>query len=187
MGIEPFIGEISMFAGNFAPRGWAFCDGQLLPISMYSALFSILGTTYGGDGETTFALPDLRGRVPMHAGSGPGLTPRQLGQRAGAERVQLTVNQIPAHSHAATTSATAKAFATEGDSTAPGEKTWAKSGQGDPDYATPNGSSVDMADGAISANTSVANAGGNQTHENMQPFLAVNYIIALVGVFPSED
>jgi len=98
-GLDPFIGEIIMFAGNFAPRGWAFCDGQLLPISQNSALFSILGTTYGGDGRTTFALPDLRGRVPIHAGSGPGLSYRNLGAKEGQEEMSLTVSQIPSHTH----------------------------------------------------------------------------------------
>ena len=96
---EPFVGEIRMFAGNFAPRGFAFCDGQLLAISQNDALFALLGTTYGGDGRTTFALPDLRGRVPVHAGSGPGLTRRTLGQRAGSEQETLTLSQIPAHNH----------------------------------------------------------------------------------------
>ena len=96
---EPFVGEIRMFAGNFAPRGWAFCDGQLLAVSQNDALFSLLGTIYGGDGRTTFGLPDLRGRVPIHAGSGPGLSPRRLGAKAGAENVTLTVNQLPSHSH----------------------------------------------------------------------------------------
>ena len=102
---DPFIAEIIMFGGNFAPRGWAFCDGQLLSISSNSALFSILGTTYGGDGRTTFGLPDLRGRVAMHPGSGPGLTQRRLGEKSGMETVTLTTNQIPSHNHTATATA----------------------------------------------------------------------------------
>ncbi|HZD04287.1 MAG TPA: tail fiber protein, partial [Longimicrobiales bacterium] len=96
---EPFVGEIRMFAGNFAPRGWAFCDGQLLAVSQNDALFSLLGTIYGGDGRTTFGLPDCRGRIPLHAGSGPGLTPRALGSKGGAGKVTLTVNQLPSHTH----------------------------------------------------------------------------------------
>ena len=96
---EPFVGEIRMFAGNFAPRGWAFCDGQLLATSQNDALFSLLGTIYGGDGRTTFGLPDLRGRIPVHAGTGPGLSPRRLGAKAGAEKVTLTVNELPSHTH----------------------------------------------------------------------------------------
>jgi len=96
---EPFVGEIRMFAGNFAPRGWAFCDGQLLAVSQNDALFSLLGTIYGGDGRTTFGLPDMRGRTPLHAGQGPGLSNRRLGAKAGAENVTLTVNQLPSHRH----------------------------------------------------------------------------------------
>ena len=97
---EPFVGEVRMFAGNFAPRGWAFCDGQLLAVSQNDALFSLLGTIYGGDGRTTFGLPDMRGRVAIHAGSGPGLSPRRLGAKAGSEKETLTVNQMPSHTHA---------------------------------------------------------------------------------------
>ncbi|MBD3756388.1 MAG: phage tail protein, partial [Gammaproteobacteria bacterium] len=96
---EPFVGEIRMFAGNFAPRGWAFCDGQLLAVSQNDALFSLLGTIYGGDGRTTFGLPDMRGRIPVHQGSGPGLSPRRLGSKSGAETETLTVNQMPSHTH----------------------------------------------------------------------------------------
>jgi len=185
--MEPFIGQIMMFGGNFAPRGWALCDGQLLPISQHSALFSILGTTYGGDGEMTFGLPDLRGRMALHAGSGPGLTPRSLGQKSGVEDSVLNANNLASHSHAASTTSTPKAFGTEGDATAPEDKTWAKSGQGDPDYATPNGDSVDMSSSSIDSSTTVGNTGNNVPFSNMPPFQAVNFIIALVGVFPSRD
>ncbi len=184
--MEPFIGQIIMFGGNFAPRGWAFCDGQLLPISMYSAMFSILGTTYGGDGETTFALPDLRGRAPIHAGTGPGLTPRPLGSKGGIERVSPVIGQMANHTHNASTTSTAKAHPTEGAATAPGGLIWAKSGQGDPDYAPHSGDAVDMDAGAIVSSTNVSSTGGNQFEENMQPYLAVNYIIALTGIFPSD-
>jgi len=140
LGYDPFIGEISIFAGNFAPRGWAQCDGQLLPINQYQSLYSILGTAYGGDGRTTFALPDLRGRVPIHPGSGPGLSTCTRGQRGGVNDVTLGVNQIPSHNH-----------------TLP----W-------------------MSDLTL-------NTGGGQAHTNMQPFLGVNHIIGLQGLYPSRS
>ncbi len=176
--IEPFIGQIVMFGGNFAPRGWALCDGQLLPISQNQALFSILGTTYGGDGRTTFGLPDLRGRFAMHPGNGPGLTSRRLGEKGGAETTTLNLNQIPSHSH----TALVNAFSSEGDSTIPDNNTWAKSGQGDPDYYTGADNTI-MSEDAVQ----IGNAGGDQPHSNVPPFQAVNYIIALVGVFPSRN
>jgi microcystin-dependent protein len=176
---EPFIGQIIMFGGNFAPRGWAFCDGQLLPISQNSALFSILGTTYGGDGRTTFGLPELRGRVAMHPGSGPGLTPRTLGQKSGTETVQLSTNQIPAHNH----TATANCVGGPGNSNVAEGNVWSKDlGVQSATYSgdTP---AAQMKAGAVT----VANAGGSQAHPNVQPFLAVNFIIALVGIFPSRN
>lgn len=169
---DPFIGQITMFAGNFAPRGWALCDGQLLQISQHSALFSILGTIYGGDGRTTFGLPDLRGRVAIHAGSGPGLTPRQLGRKSGTETVTLNANQIPAHTHNM-----------RGNSGAPDES--------NPQGGVPANSAAtgeDLYNSASNVNMgATANAGGNQSHENMQPFQCVNFIIALTGVFPSRN
>ncbi len=169
---EPFLGEIRMFGGNFAPRGWAFCHGQLLPISSNAALFSLLGTIYGGNGSTTFALPDLRGRVPMHFGSGPGLSERRQGLRAGVETVTLTTGQLPAHNHALIgTSATPSTAAPAG-------------------AQLPTGSSRIYATGAADANlaaSSIGNAGSSQPHENMPPFLVVNFIIALVGLFPSRS
>lgn len=179
MGMDPFIGEISIFAGNFAPRGWAFCDGQLLPISSNSALFSILGTTYGGDGRTTFALPDLRGRFPMHPGRGPGLSDRRLGQRGGAEQHTLNQLEMPTHSHTAQLHAE-KANA---DKSNPTGKMLAASGQ-DSIYADPI-----PADNIMMAAESivVANAGGNQPFNMMNPFECVNFIIALQGVFPSRS
>jgi microcystin-dependent protein len=162
-----------MFAGNFAPRGWAFCDGRILSISTNSALFSILGTTYGGNGTTTFALPDLRGRAPIHAGQGPGLSNRTLGEMGGTESVALTQNQMPTHSHQA------NAFSGEGTSTSPQNNVWAGSAQRDSIYT--NNPNTTMSPSAVSP------AGGGQPHGNMPPYGVVNYIIALEGVFPPRD
>lgn len=171
--MEPFIAQIMLFGGNFAPRGWAFCDGQLLPIANYNALFSLLGTTYGGDGRTTFGLPDLRGRVPCHAGTGPGLTPRQIGQRFGEEHVTLTTAQIPAHSHSLNTSSTGT----------PGPRDQAGGLLGPAQiYVSGN----EAANTALSGN-SIGNAGGNTSHDNIQPTLCINYIIALEGIYPSRS
>ena len=195
---DPFIAEIIMFGGNFAPRGWALCDGQLLSISSNSALFSILGTTYGGDGRTTFGLPDLRGRVAMHPGSGPGLTLRRLGEKSGMETVTLTTNQIPSHNHTATATAsgtgtgTSYGTDTQGDNGFLGGRTWAHVGANLYKDATPN---VAMKAGNVTLdnltvtvdNVTVNNTGGSQAHTNVQPFQCVNFIIALVGVFPSRN
>ena len=170
---EPFVGEIRMFAGNFAPRGWAFCDGQLLAVSQNDALFSLLGTIYGGDGRTTFGLPDMRGRIPVHAGTGPGLSPRRLGAKAGAENVTLTVNQLPSHSHRQT--ATTAAASTRN----PVGHALANSGFGD--VYTDDLGEVDMASNAISK------IGGSRSHTNLMPFLCINFIIALFGIFPSRQ
>ncbi|MEZ4870008.1 MAG: tail fiber protein [Caldilineaceae bacterium] len=174
---EPFIGQITMFAGNFAPRGWAFCDGQLLPIAQYNALFSILGTTYGGDGRTTFALPDLRGRVAMHPGHGPGLSGHQLGERSGAEAINLTVAQMPTHNH--TVTAQLRAATESPDNESPTGAVLAASEI----YAnsTPDAT---MAPAAIQVTE--ANAGGSQPHSNLQPYQCVNFIIALEGIYPSR-
>ncbi len=171
--MEPFLAQIMLFGGNFAPRGWAFCDGQLMPIAQYNALFSLLGTTYGGDGRTTFGLPDLRGRVPCHAGNGPGLTPRQIGQRFGEEGVTLSAAQMPPHNHTFMTSATGtvSARAQTGGSLGPGAFYVAGT-------ETPS---------AAMKAESIANAGGGQAHDNMQPTLCINYIIALEGIFPSRS
>lgn len=170
---EPFVGEIRMFAGNFAPRGWAFCDGQLLAVSQNDALFSLYGTIYGGDGRTTFGLPDMRGRIPLHEGTGPGLSPRRLGSKAGAENEALTTNQLASHSHdfnANTTTA---------------------------DKATPAGNILadpvviefyDQVDQNSSlASTSIANTGGSRPHTNLMPTLCVNFICALFGIYPSRN
>ena len=169
--MDPFIAEIVMFGGNFAPRGWAFCDGQLLPIAQNTALFSLIGTTYGGDGRTTFALPDLRGRVPVHPGNGPGLTSRTLGQKGGTETETLTANQIPPHSHLL------RANSGRADSTDPSNATIAKANE---DTYNENSADVNM-------KGDTANAGGGQAHNNMQPYLCVNFIIALQGIFPSRS
>lgn len=171
---EPFVGEVRMFAGNFAPRGWAFCDGQLLAVSQNDALFSLLGTIYGGDGRTTFGLPDLRGRLPIHAGSGPGLSPRQLGSRGGAEQVTLTTNQMPSHSHQFSANS-----ANATDNTPSSTATTAKGVGFDP-YIAENGTTP-----MNSANISAV--GGSRSHTNLMPFLCVHFIMALVGIYPSRQ
>ena len=169
---EPFVGEIRMFAGNFAPRGWAFCDGQLLAVSQNDALFSLLGTIYGGDGRTTFGLPDLRGRIPLHAGTGPGLSARRLGSKGGAENVTLTTNQLASHSHDWNAN---KAAAT---GSAPAGKVVAE-GVGSTLYKA--------VDQTVSfASDVIANTGGSQPHTNLMPTLCVNFIIALFGIYPSR-
>ncbi len=175
--MEPFIAQIMLFGGNFAPRGWAFCDGQLLPIASNSALFSILGVTFGGDGRTTFALPDLRGRVPMHAGAGPGLTPRQIGQATGVEDVTLIESQIPSHNHEMLVASAAAA-----------NNRAASDAIGRTDIFVDNNPSDPTTQPSIALNNStIGNAGGSQQHENMQPTLCINYIIALQGIFPSRS
>lgn len=178
---EPFIGQITMFGGNFAPRGWAFCDGQLLSISSNSALFSILGTTFGGDGRTTFGLPGLRGRTAVHPGSGPGLSNVLLGQRSGAENHTLTTQQMPSHTHTAT--ATLRGQSAAGDREGPGGNSLAKDSRDD-GYSTvaPN---VDMM--STSVLVEVGNTGGNQSFSIRDPYLGINHIIALVGIFPSRN
>jgi microcystin-dependent protein len=180
---DPFLGQIIMFGGNFAPRSWAFCHGQLLPISQNTALFSILGTTYGGDGRTTFGLPDLRGRVPIAQGHGPGLSPHSLGSRGGNESTTLTEANLPAHNHDVT--ATAKCKSTAGNSNDAVGNVWADdAGRASATFSSAapdadmNTNSID----AVSQNT-----GGSQPFNNMQPYLAVNYIIALQGTFPSRN
>lgn len=164
-----------MFAGNFPPRDWAFCDGQILDIATNQALFALLGTTYGGDGRTTFALPDLRGRAPIHAGSGagPGLTTRQLGSTGGEETVALGASNIPGHSHPV------KASTSEGDFDTPEGRYPARPASGIPQYS-------DQADTTMAADV-VADSNTAVPHENMPPFVAINYIIALAGTFPSRN
>jgi microcystin-dependent protein len=161
-----------MFGGNFAPVGWAFCQGQLLPISENETLFQLIGTTYGGDGQLTFALPNLQSRVPVHMGTGAGVS-YVLGQAGGVETVTLTVNEIPAHSHA-------PAANTSGNSTSPAGAVWA--GNSDvAQFAVPGSINGQMNAGAVQA------AGGSQPHDNRIPFLAVNFIISLFGIFPSQS
>ena len=173
---EPFIAEIRIFAGNFAPRGWAFCDGQLLPIDQNTALFSLIGTTYGGDGRTTTALPDLQGRAPMHPGRGSGLTSRKLGQKLGAETVTLTEAQIPSHTH------TLRALSTPGSPGAPtSTSALARSTAGSAYHTETVSNLVDLASEAVST------TGGGQAHANMQAYLTLNFIIALVGTYPSRS
>lgn len=170
---EPFIAEIRIFAGNFAPRSWAFCDGQLLPVSQNTALFSLIGTTYGGDGRSTTALPNLQGRAPMHPGRGPGLTSRRLGQKGGVETVTLTEAQMPNHNH------TLRAQSNDGNSGIAVGNTLART-DGGLSYHTP-ANLVPMASQAL------PNTGGSQAHNNLQPFLAINFIIALQGLYPSRS
>ena len=179
--MEPFIGQIIMFGGNFAPRGWALCDGHLLSISQYQALFSILGTTYGGDGRTTFGLPDLRGRVPMHPGSGPGLTPRTLGQKLGTETNTLNVNQLPSHTHTASGTVAPLCKNGIGDETNPHN--------GFPASATTDlyAETSDNTMGTSPVEVTVNNTGGGQAVNNVQPVQCVNFIIALVGTYPSRN
>ncbi len=170
---EPFIGEIRMFAGTFAPRNWAYCDGTLLQVSQYEALYSLLGTIYGGDGRTTFGLPDLRGRIPIHAGSGPGLTTRSLGAKSGAETETLTVNQLPSHTHQlVATSAT-------GNSDTPTGRQLAK-----PEFDNFYTDEV-HADTTLTSEA-VASTGSAASVSNLMPTLCVHFIIALLGIYPSR-
>lgn len=170
---EPYLGEIRMFAGTFAPRNWAFCDGQLFAIASNEALFSLVGTTYGGDGNATFGLPDLRGRVPVHQGQGPGLSPRRLGSRSGAETVILAVSELASHSHVL--KATSDIAITE-DAT---DRVFASVDQDDAFYAKTN--LVPMMPDAVGM------AGGSRSHSNMMPSLCLNFIIALEGFYPSKS
>lgn len=167
---DPFIGEIKMFAGNFAPRGWALCDGQLLAVAQNDALFSLFGTIYGGDGRTTFGLPDLRGRIPIHYGSGPGLTPRNIGQKSGAENVTLTVNTLPSHGHPLQASANA------GTDANPSSKVLGAS----PSVRLyrPVNPTAPMSTNAITQ------VGGSQSHPNVMPFQCINFVVALIGIYP---
>jgi microcystin-dependent protein len=174
---DPFIAEVKIFAGNFAPRGYAFCNGQLLPIAQNTALFSLVGTTFGGDGRTTLGLPNLQGRVAVHPGNGPGLSNRRLGEVGGAKQVTLNSNQMPSHTH--------QLRASGDDADEEGQKT--------PEDAVPGvvsntarlyGTAANLVDMAPAA---LPNTGGGQPHNNMMPFQALNFIIALVGTYPSRN
>jgi microcystin-dependent protein len=176
---EPFIGQIMIFGGNFAPQGWAFCNGQLLSISQNTALFSLLGTTYGGNGTTTFALPDLRGRAAVGFGQGPGLSNYDLGESTGSETVTLTAGQMPAHSHlVAANDAPANVQSPSGADLA---QSVDSGRQPVNTYSTPPMTTPVTLDPAT-----VQPSGGSQPHANIQPVLAMNYIIALQGIFPSR-
>ncbi|MCK5058268.1 MAG: phage tail protein [Candidatus Aminicenantes bacterium] len=186
---EPFIGEIHLYAFNFPPRGWAKCDGQLLPIAENTALFSLLGTIYGGDGRTTFALPDLRGRVPMHQGNGPGLYTRKIGDKAGAEWTTLAVSQMPAHDHTGTATLSGKVKCNSGTGNADTPVGNSLASISRTNQYSNAGTNADMDDGTVDASGTLttSTAGGSQPHANMQPYLVINYCIALVGLFPSRS
>jgi len=172
---EPYVGEIRMFGGTFAPAGWAFCNGALMPISENETLFNLIGTTYGGDGQETFALPDLQGRVPVHAGQGPGISQNyQIGEKGGVESVTLTVQQITAHTHAMLASNA------NGQQPQPTNMYLAQTNPGFPYVA------LSQPFKSLNAN-SVGLSGGSQPHENMSPYVAINFIISLFGVFPTQS
>lgn len=168
---DPFVAEIRIMGFNFAPKGWAFCEGQLLPISQNTALFSLLGTTFGGDGKSNFALPDMQGRAPMHPGQGPGLSLYDLGQTSGTETVTLLTSEIPGHNH--TMSFNSNVI---GKSNLPEGKVFAKSGI--PDASVYSTNQPNKQGGEL------APVGGDQPHNNMQPYLVMNFLIALQGIFP---
>jgi microcystin-dependent protein len=168
---DPFVAEIRIFPFNFAPKGWAWCDGQLMPLSQNTALFSLLGTTYGGDGKSNFALPDMQGNAPMHPGQGPGLSLHDLGETGGSETVTLLESEIPAHAHAFVS----RNFTANSDT--PSALCVAKPPSGPNIYAVP-GALVQMSD------QSLAPAGGDQPHNNLMPYLTFYFCIALQGVFP---
>jgi microcystin-dependent protein len=169
---DPFVAEIRIFPFNFAPKGWAWCDGQLLPLSQNTALFSLLGTTYGGNGKSNFALPDLQGRAPMHPGQGPGLSLHDLGETGGSETVSLLESEIPSHSHGVMSAPTI----ISADSSIPPGNAFAKSSQGN--VYTP------FANGVSMHPSTVPPAGGDQPHNNLMPYLTFYFNIALQGVFP---
>lgn len=179
---EPFLGEIRMVGWNFAANGWALCNGQLLSISQNTALFSLLGTTYGGDGIQTFALPNLQGRVPIHQGNGAGLSPYVIGEVAGAENVTLLVNQMPAHNHLVAVSNQVGSVADPTNAIL----AQGNSGSGRSPVVVSDYVPAVPPTGTLSP-VSISNAGGNQPHSNIQPFLCVNFIIALQGIFPSRS
>jgi microcystin-dependent protein len=172
MSATPYMGTVMLFCGNFAPLGWQFCDGSLLPIAQYDALFALIGTTYGGDGQTTFAVPDLRGRVPIHQGQGGGLSSFVIGQTAGSETVTVTTNQIPVHTHALGSSGVASTTSPATNAPATASKSI---------YAAAPGVATPMAAGILGS------SGSNAGHNNLQPYLTINFVIATEGIFPSRN
>ncbi|MEO0469050.1 MAG: tail fiber protein [Bacteroidota bacterium] len=182
-----YTGEIRLFAGNFAPRNWAFCDGTLMPVSQYTALFSILGTTYGGDGRTTFGLPNLQGRVAIHPGTGPGLSTYRAGQVGGSETNTISENQMPAHSHTGSGTYTPKATDEDGTTHEPAGAYFAKTqgtGAGDTIFNKNADANTFMSTQNFSVN--LDNTGGSESVENRQPVLALRYIVCLEGSYPSR-
>lgn len=184
--MDEYIGIVKIFAGNFAPRGWAFCHGQLLPIAQYNALFSILGTTYGGDGRTTFALPNLSGRAPIGMGQSPGTSHYSLGQVGGTESVTLLQTEMPAHTHVAQD----KVSASVGTSNDPVGKVPATAQiqleRSGPTYPV-NGYAEAVTGNAATGSTIINQTGGSQPHNNMQPYIGMNYIICMEGIFPPRQ
>lgn len=168
---EPFLAEVRIVGFNFAPRGWAFCDGQILPINQNQSLYSLLGTTYGGDGRTSFALPDIRGRTPIHVGRSDGGSEHRLGQKSGEETHTLSANEMPQHRHVVFASST------EANANVPTGHVLARSVETEPYRDLTNPVSMQPP----------LNVGGGQAHENMQPYIALNYCIALQGLFPSRN
>ncbi len=196
MGSDPYIGEISIFAGNFAPTGWAMCDGRVLPIVQYQALYSLIGTSYGGDGVNNFALPDLRGRSALGMGAGQSLSPRSLAQKGGQEKVGLGQNELPSHSHSAQSavsgtvtgklsgvSEAGSASVTKGAFIASHANAFVRSGTA----VEMNGGSIAIDSSSLQVATTVAAAGNGASHENMHPYIVLNYIIALEGIYPPRD
>jgi microcystin-dependent protein len=174
MAATPFIGTVMLFAGNFAPLGWQFCQGQLMSIANDQALFALIGTTYGGDGQTTFALPDLRSRVPIHQGQGPGLSNYIIGQAGGTETVTLTPNQMPSHTHTVQVSSNTASTGVPSNALTLGVAA--------ADMYIAEAANVSMHPQSISISI-----GGSQPHDNIQPYLALNYVIATEGIFPSRN
>lgn len=184
--MEQYIGQIMMFAGNFAPRNWAMCDGQLLPIANYTALFSILGTTYGGDGRTTFGLPNLKGRAALHPGRGPGLTDIRLGQQGGNDNVQLSILELPNHDHSgATLKGTLGVNEEDGDSEDPQGRNFGVATSGTP-YNS-NANDKVMAADTVSITGETGNTGGGSPFPSRNPYQGMNYIIALEGLYPPRS
>jgi microcystin-dependent protein len=185
--MEGYIGQIMLFAGNFAPRNWAYCQGQIIQIAQNTALFSILGTTYGGNGQTTFALPDLRSRVPVGTGDGPGLSSWVMGQQEGVEQVSLTISEMPLHNHNVLVSNNAATSATGANNDNGTCYLAAANGTYGGDPVNVNIYNNDTAPVDILGSKSIVPAGGNLPHLNIQPSLGLNYIICLYGIFPSRN